>query len=127
MEYLCLVGGLTTAFDQALPALQAIADGVYIMSHNRKAQSNQLTNFIIPLPSPTAYTLVSTLESFIKIPLPTLITVRGQPHPQTVNMNIISHMRSILGRNYQQLLTDLEIAVLNPQTTPLGYNLAKGL
>ena len=36
-------------------------------------------------------------------------------------------MRSILGRNYQQLLTDPKITALNPQTPPLRYNHAKGL
>ena len=36
-------------------------------------------------------------------------------------------MRSILGRNYQQLLTDPEITAINPQTLPLRYNPAKGL
>ena len=49
MEYLSSVGGLTTAYDHALPALLAALDGAYILFHNRKAQSNQVTNFIISL------------------------------------------------------------------------------
>jgi hypothetical protein len=44
-----------------------------------------------------------------------------------VNLNITPHMRSILARNYQQLLTDPEITALNPQTPPLRYNPAKGV
>ncbi len=36
-------------------------------------------------------------------------------------------MRGIIGRNYQQLLTDLDITALNPQTPPLRYNPATGL
>ena len=108
--------GLTEAFDQALPALQAAPDGAYILSHNRKAQSNQLTNFIISLPGSAAYALLFTLDSFIKIPLPTRITVRGQPHTQTVNLNIAPQMHIILERNYRQLQTDPEITALNPHS-----------
>ena len=43
------------------------------------------------------------------------------------NLNITPHMRSILGRDYQQLLTDQEITALNSQTPPLRYNPAEGL
>jgi len=127
VEILGSVGGLTEAFAHALPALQAAPDGAYIMSHNRKILSNQLTNFIISLPDPAAYAILTTLDSFIKILLPTLITVRGQPHPHMVNINITPHMRIILGPDYQQLLTNLKITTLNPQTTPLRYITAKGL
>ena len=92
MEYLSSVGGLIAAFDQALPALYVAPDGAYILFHNRKAQSNQLPNFIISLQDPAAYALLSTLDFFIKIPLPTLITVRGQPHPHMVSLNVTPHM-----------------------------------
>ena len=37
MEYLNSMGGLTNAFDQALPALQVALDGAYVLCHNRKA------------------------------------------------------------------------------------------
>jgi hypothetical protein len=36
-------------------------------------------------------------------------------------------MRSIIGKNYQQLLTDPDLMALNPQTPPLRYILAKGI
>ena len=38
--------------------------------------------------------LLATLDSFVKIPLHPLITVRGQQNPQMVNLNITPHMRT---------------------------------
>ncbi len=67
------------------------------------------------------------MDTTIKIPLSTLVTIRGQPHHQLVDIHITPHTRNLLGRNYHQLLTDPNISALDSLTPPLRYNPARGL
>ncbi len=72
-----------------------------------------------------AYAMMATQTDPIKISLSTATTrqIRWQITP----VNITAHARSVLGRNYGQLLTNPDITQLNPTTTPLRFNQAKGL
>ncbi len=79
-DYLSLMGQLTEAMAQLEPEIQATPDGAYIIFHNRKPFSSQHTDFIISIPHPSTYAILATMNTSIKIPLPTLVTIRGQPH-----------------------------------------------
>jgi hypothetical protein len=80
------------------PALHPTLDGAYIISHLRKDTSSQLTSFVISLAQPHAYAMLATIETHIKIRLPTTITIAGSHHQQIVHTLLNPHNRSILGR-----------------------------
>jgi hypothetical protein len=63
----------------------------------------------------------------VRVTLQTHTSFRGQSHPHVVTMNVTAHTRSILGRNYWQLLTDPAITQLDPSVAPLRYLTTKGL
>jgi len=46
------------------------------------------------------YAMVATIETPIKIRLPTTITIAGSHHQQVVHIQLNPHKRSILGRAY---------------------------
>jgi hypothetical protein len=47
--------------------------------------------------------MLATLDSPIKIRLPTTITIAGSHHQQIVHIQVNPHKRSILGRAYMGL------------------------
>ncbi len=57
----------------------------------------------------------------------TATTTKGQTRWQLTPINITANTKSVLGRNYGQLLTNPDSTQLNPTTTPLRFNQAKGL
>jgi hypothetical protein len=62
------------------PTLQPTPEGEYIISHVRKDKSSQLTNFAISLAHPQAYAMLATIDTPIKIRIPTTITIAGSQH-----------------------------------------------
>ena len=62
------------------PTLHPTPDGAYIISHIRKDNSTQLTNFVISLAHPQAYAMLATIDTPIKIRLPTTITIAGSQY-----------------------------------------------
>ena len=62
------------------PMLQFTPDGAYIISHVRKDNSTQLTNFVISLAHPQAYAMLATIDTPINIRIPTTITIAGFQH-----------------------------------------------
>ena len=71
--------------------------------------------------------MMATQTDPIKTTLSTATTTRGQTRRQITPINTTAHTRTILGRNYGQLLANPDITQLNPNTTPLKFNQAKGL
>jgi hypothetical protein len=72
---------ITTPEDlKAPPTLLPTPDGAYIISHLRKDTSSQLTSFAISLAHPQAYAMLATIDTPIKIRLPTTITIAGSHH-----------------------------------------------
>ena len=61
----------------ATPTLQPTPYGAYITSHVRKDNSTQHTNFVISLTNPQAYAMLATLDTPVKIIIPTTITIAG--------------------------------------------------
>jgi hypothetical protein len=120
--FLSSIKELTTTHTQTYPTLKQAPDGVYILTHPKKDTSTQNTNFVISLAEPTAYAMLATLTDPIKNPLSTNTTTRGQTRQQITTLNLTPHTRSILGRTYAHLLTDLDITQLNTNLTPLRYN-----
>jgi hypothetical protein len=82
------------------PTLLPTSDGAYIISHVRKDNSSQLTNFVISLAHPQAYAMMATIDTPIKIRIPTTITITGSHHQQIGHMQMNPHNISILGRAY---------------------------
>jgi hypothetical protein len=107
--------------------LRAAPGGAYILSHAKKDNSTQHTNFVVSIGDPAAYVMLATQNDPGKTTLSTNTTSRGQTRQQITPINITAHTRSVLGRNYRQLLTNLDITQLNATTTPLRYNQAKEL
>jgi hypothetical protein len=68
------------------PTLLPTPDGAYIFSHLRKDNSSQLTNIVISLAHPQAYAIIATIETPIKIRLPTIITIAGSHNQQNVHI-----------------------------------------
>ena len=66
---------VTPAHLNATPTLLPTPDGAYIISHVRKDNSSQHTNFVISLANPQAYAMLATIDTPIKIRLPTTITI----------------------------------------------------
>jgi hypothetical protein len=111
----------------ATPALLPTPDGAYIVSHLRKDTSSQLTSFVISLASPHAYAMLATIDTQIKIRLPTTITIAGSHHQQIVHIQFNPHNRSILGRAYLGLFQNPLTQAINPEVTMPTVHPTKGL
>jgi hypothetical protein len=119
---------ITTSEDlRAPPALLPTPDGAYIISQLRKDTSSQLTSFVISLAHPQAYAMLATIETPIKIRLPTTITVSSFHHQQIVHIQLNPHNISILGRAYLGLFQNPLTQTMNPDITMLTVHLIKGL
>jgi hypothetical protein len=103
--------------------LRAALDGAFTLSHAKKDNSTQFTNFVVSIDD----AMLATQTDPIKTTLSTATTTRGQTRRQITPINITAHASSVLGRNYGQLLMHPDITQLNPTTTPLRFNQAKGL
>ena len=112
---------------KASPPLLPTPDGAYIISHLRKDTSSQLTSFVISLAQPQAYAMLATLDSPIKIRLPTTITIAGSHHQQIVHIQVNPHNRSILGRAYLGLFQNPLTQTLNPEVPMPIPHPTKGL
>jgi len=109
------------------PTLLPTPDGAYIISHLRKDTSSQLTNFVISLAHPQAYAMLTTIETPIKIRIPTTITIAGSCHQQIVHIQVNPSNRSIRGRAYLGLFQNLLTQTMNPAITILTMHPTKGL
>ena len=127
IAFLTSIQELQAAHSQSNTLLRAAPDGAYILSHAKKDISTQNTNFVVSIENPAAYAMLTTQTDPIKTSLNTTTTTRGQTRQQITPINITSQTRSVLGRNYGQLLTNPDIIRLNPTTTPLRFNQAKEL
>jgi hypothetical protein len=110
----------------ATPTLQPTSDEAHIISHVRKDNSSQLINFVISLAHPQAYAMLDTIDTPIKISIPTTITIAYSQHQQILHIQLDLHKRSILGRAYLGLFPNPHTQSLHPVTMPTVHP-TKGL
>jgi hypothetical protein len=103
ISYLSSTNNITSEYATAPPTLIPTHDGAFIISHLRKDTSSQLTHFVISMASPHTYAMISTMDTPIKIRLPTTITIAGSHHQQIVHIQLNAHNRSIMGKAYAAL------------------------
>jgi len=99
------------------PTFLPTPDGAYIISHVRKANSSQLTNFVLSLAHPPAYAILTTIDTPLKIRIPTTITLAGSHHQQIVHIQLNPHNRSMLGRAYLGLFQNPHTQSMHPIVT----------
>ncbi len=102
-SYLTSSNNITSEYSSALPTLLPTPDNSYIILHLRKDTSTQLTNFAISLANPHTYAMITTLDTPMKIRLPTTITIAGSHHQQIAHIQFNPHNRGIMGRAYAGL------------------------
>jgi hypothetical protein len=100
ISFLSSLAVVTPDYLTTSPTLQPTPDGAYIISHVRKDNSSQLTNFIISLAHSQAYAMLATIDTPIKVRIPTTIIIAGCHHQQIIHIQLNPHNRSILGRAY---------------------------
>ena len=108
------------------PTLQPTPNGAYIISHARKDNSSQLTNCVISLAHPQAYAMLATIDTPIKVRIPTTITIACSQHQQILHIQLNYHNKSILGRAYVGLFQTPHTQSLHPVTMPIVHP-TKGL
>jgi hypothetical protein len=109
--------------------MQALLGGIgsFIISHLRKDTSTQLTNFVISITNPHTYAMISTMDTPVKIRLPTTISIVGSHHQQIVHIQLNPHNRSILGRAYVGLFQNPLTQSMNPSVPIPKVHQTKGL
>jgi hypothetical protein len=125
-SYLSSLDITTPDYLNTPPTLQTTPDGAYIVSHLRKDTSSQLTSFVIFLAHLQAYAMLATIDTPIKIRLPTTITIAGSHHQQIVHIQLSPHNRSILGRAYLALFQNPLFQSMNPTITMPTAHPTKG-
>jgi hypothetical protein len=73
-----------------------------------------MTNFVISLANPKAYAMLATIDTPIKIRLPTTITIAGSHHQQIAHIQLNPYNRSILGRAYAGLCQNILTQTTSP-------------
>jgi len=63
---------------QSTILIRAAPDGAYILSHAKKVNSTQNTNFVVSIEDPAAYAILATQNDPMKTTLDTNTTSRGQ-------------------------------------------------
>jgi hypothetical protein len=117
ISFLSSLAVVTPDFLTTPPTLQPTPDGAYIISHVRKDNSSQLTNFVISLAHPQAYAMLATIDTPIKVRIPTTITIAGSHHQQIIHIQLNLHNRSILERAYLGLFQNPHTQSLHPTVT----------
>jgi hypothetical protein len=126
-SYLSSLNIITPKYLNTSPTLLPTPDGAYVISHLRKDTSSQLTSFIISLAHSQAYAMLATIDTKIKIRLPTTITIAGSHHQQIVHIQLNPHNRSILGRAYLGMFQKPLTQFMNPTITMPTVHHTKGL
>jgi len=119
VAFLSSIAELQPIHTQSSTAFKQAPDGSYILPHQKKDTSTQITNYIISMAETTAYAMLSTLTDPIKVTISTSTISRGQIRNQIATLNLTAHTMSILGRTYAQLLVDHDITHLNNALSPL--------
>jgi hypothetical protein len=71
--------------------------------------------------------MLATIDTPIKIRLPTTITIAGSRQQQIVHIQLNPHNRSILGRAYLGLFQNPLTQTMNPEVTIPTVHQTKGL
>ncbi len=102
-SYLSSTNTITPEYITAPPTLIPAPEGSYIISHLRKDTSSYLTNFVISMANPHTYAMITTIDTPVKIRLPTTINIAGSHHQQIVHIQFNPHNRNIFDRAYAGL------------------------
>jgi hypothetical protein len=103
IAFLTSIQELQAAHSHSNILFRAAPDGAYILSHAKKDNSTQNTNFVVSIEDPAAYAMMATQNDPNKTTLNITTTSRGQTQ-QITAINITTHTRSVIGRNYLLLL-----------------------
>jgi hypothetical protein len=122
ISFLASITVATPDYLSTTPTLQPTPDGAYIISHVRKDNSSQLTNFVISLAHPQAYAMLATIDTPIKIRIPTTITIAGSQHQQIIHIQLNPHNRNILGRAYLGLFQNPHTQSMHLVTMPTVHH-----
>jgi hypothetical protein len=126
-SYLSSLDITTLDYLNTPPTLLPTPYGAYIIPHLRKDTPSQVTSFVISLAHPQAYTMLATIDTPIKIRLPTTITIAGSQHQQIVHIQLNPHNKSILGRAYLGLFQTPLTQSMNSTITIPTIHPTKGL
>ena len=77
ISYFTSICVITPEYLTTTPTILTTYDGAYIISHLRKDTSSQPTSFVISQATPQPYDMLATIDTPIKIRLPTTITIAG--------------------------------------------------
>ena len=127
ISYLASLTVVTPDNLSSSPTVLSTPDGAYIISQVRKDNSSQLTSFVISLAHPQADAMMATIDTPIKIWIPTTITIVGSHHQQIVHIQLNPHNRRILGRAYLGLFQNLNTQSVHPTITIPTLHQTKGL
>ena len=103
ISHLSSINNITSDYATTTPKFIPTPDGSFVISHLRKDTSSQLTNFVVSMANPHTYAMISTMDTPVKVRLPTTITIAGSHHQQIVHIQLNPHNRSIIGRTYAGL------------------------
>ena len=77
--------------------------------------------------NPHTYAMISTMNTQIKVRLPTTITIAGSHHQQIVHIKLNQHNRNIMGRAYAGLFQNPLTQSINPSVPIPKVHQTKGL
>ena len=126
-SYLSSTDNITSEYAIAPHTLIPTPDGPYIISHLRKGISSQLTYFVISMASSHTYAMITTMDTPVKIRLPTTITIVGSHHQQNVHIQLNPHNRNILGKAYTCLFQNSLTQNMNSTVPIPNVHQTKGL
>ena len=80
ISHLSSINKITSKYATAMPTHIPTPDGSLVISHLRKDTSSQLTNLVVSMANPHTYAMISTMDTPVKVRLPTTITIAGSHH-----------------------------------------------
>jgi len=95
-SYLLSTNNITTGYVTTPPTFIPTPYGSHIISHLCKEISTQLTNFVIYMASHHTYAMITTMDTAMKMRLPTPITIACFHHRQIVHIQLNPHNPNIL-------------------------------
>jgi hypothetical protein len=126
-SYLSSTNNITSEYATAPPTLIPTLDDSYIISYLRKGTLSHLTNFVIFMDNPHTYAMITTMDTPVKIRLPTTITIAGSYYQQLVHIELNPHNCSVMSRAYKGLFQNPLAQNINSTVPILKVHQTKGL
>jgi len=106
LSFLTFTNTLTHAYASKTVTLDPTLNGSHIIYHLKKdpMTSTQHTNCVNAMADPNTYAMMATLDTPIKVKLPTTITISDSPHQQIANIKFNPHNKKHPYRQSQHQL-----------------------